>query len=58
MIKEDDVLVFVMLGLIFDQIFGPKKDKLFCPVFVFRRAMSSAICDLVLYVQSEGSNIS
>ena len=41
-----------------DHIFGPKKDKLFCPVFVFRRGMSNAICDLVLYLQSEGLNIS
>ena len=41
-----------------DHIFGPKKDKLFCPVFAFRRGMSNAICDLVLYLQSEGLNIS
>ena len=50
--KEYDVL-----GSILDHIFGPKKDKLFCPVFVFRRGMSNAICDLVLYLQSEGLNI-
>ena len=43
---------------ILDYIFGPKKDKLFCPVFVFCRDMSNANCDLVLYLQSEGLNIS
>ena len=57
-IKEDDVLTFLRLGPIFDHIFGPKKDKLFCPVFVFCRGMSNAICDLVLYLQSENLNIS
>ena len=35
-----------------DHIFGSKKDKLFCPVFVFH--MSNAICHL----QNEGLNIS
>ena len=48
----------LILGPILDHIFGPKKDKLFCPVFVFRRGMSNAICDFVLYLQSEGLNIS
>ena len=56
--KEDDVLTFLILGSILDLSFGPKKDKLFCPVIVFRRGMSNAICDLVLYLQSEGLNIS
>ena len=46
-----------MLGPILDHIFGPKKDKLFCPVFFFCRGMSNAICDLVLCLQSEGLNI-
>ena len=54
---KDDVLTFLILGYTLDHIFGPKKDRLFCPVFVFRRGMSSAICDLVLYLQSEGLNI-
>ena len=57
-IKEDQVVTFLILGPILDHIFVPKEDKLFCPVFVFRRGMSSAICDLVLYLQSEGLNIS
>ena len=57
-IKEGNVLTFLILGPILDHIFGPKKDKLFCPVFVFRRSMSNAICDLVLYLQSGGLSIS
>ena len=48
----------MILGPILDHIFGRKKDKLFCPVIVFRRGMSNAICNLVLYLQSEGLNIS
>ena len=47
----------MILGPILDHIFGPKKDNLFCPVFVFRRSMSNAICDHVLYLQSEYLNI-
>ena len=56
--KEDDVLTFFILGSMLDLSFGPKKDKLFCLVIAFRRGMSNAICDLVLYLQSEGLNIS
>ena len=48
----------MILRSILDHIFGPKKDKLFCPVFIFRRGMSNAICNLVLYLQSKGLNIS
>ena len=43
---------------ILDHIFDPKKDKLFYSVFVFGRGMSNATCDLVLYLQSVGLNIS
>ena len=57
-IKEDDVLLFLILRPILDHILGSKKDKLFSPVFVYRWGMSNAICDLVLYLQSEGLNIS
>ena len=56
-IKEDYALTFLILRPILDQIFGPMKDKLFCLVFVFRRGMSNAICDLVLYLQSKDLNI-
>ena len=48
----------LILGPIFYHIFSVKGDKLFCRVFVFRRGMSNAICDFVLYLQSEGLNIS
>ena len=57
-IKEDDVLAFLLLGYFFYHIFGPKKDKLFCVVFLFQRGMSNANCDFVLYLHSEGFNIS
>ena len=57
-IKKDDVLTFLILGSILDHIFVLKKDKLFCPVFVFCRGMSNAIYDVMLYLQSEGLNIS
>ena len=53
-----NVLTFLILGPILEHIFGPKKDKLFWPVFVFHRGMSNAICGLVLYLQSEDLNIS
>ena len=36
-----------------DHIFGTKKDKLFCPAFVFHREISNAVCDLVLYLQNK-----
>ena len=38
-IKVENVLTFVILPFILDYSFGPKKDKLFCPVFVFCRGM-------------------
>ena len=47
-----------MLRPILAHIFYPKKDKPFCPVFVFCRVMSNAICDFALYLQTEGSNYS
>ena len=45
-----DVLTFSVVVSVLDHIFGPEKDKLFYPVFVFRRGMSYAICNLVLYL--------
>ena len=56
--KEDNDLTFLVLRFLLDHIFGPKKDKLFCTVFVFRRDMPNVISDLVLYLQSEGLNTS
>ena len=41
------------VGFIFDHIIGPKKDNHFCPLFVFHRGMSNAICDPVIHLQSE-----
>ena len=52
------MLTLLILGFIFDHIFAPKKDKLFCFVFVFFRSMYNVVCDLALYRQSEGLNIS
>ena len=46
------------LGLIFDDIFGPKKKELFCPVFVFHRGMPIGILKYILYFKNEGLNIS
>ena len=43
---------------ILDHFIVTKKDKLFCPVFLFHRGMSNDICDLMLYRQREGLNIS
>ena len=56
--EKEVVLIFFMPEFIFYHIFGPEKNKLLCPVFVFRRDMSNVLCDLVLYMQSEGLNIS
>ena len=52
--KENGILTFLMQGFIFDPTFCPKKDKLFCTEFIFRKGMPKTICDLVLYLQSEG----
>ena len=56
--KENVVFTIFIIGFIFDHIFESKKNKLFSPVIIFHRGMSNAICDLVLYLQSEGLNIS
>ena len=52
------VCMYVTPRSILNHIFCPKKDKLFGPAFVFRRWISSAIFDLVLYLEDEGLNIS
>ena len=44
--------------VILDHIFGPTKDKFFFPAFIFRTGLSNGICDLVLYLQTGGLNIS
>ena len=48
--KEVTALTFLILGFIFDH-------SIIGPVFSLRRVMSIAICDIVLYLQSEGLNI-
>ena len=48
--KEVAALTFLILGFIFDH-------SIIGPVFFLRRVMSNAICDIVLYLQSEGLNI-
>ena len=42
------------LRFIFDNIFGPKKNDLFCPVFVFQRGMSIGMLKYILYFKNEG----
>ena len=39
--KKEDVLTFLILGSILDDISGPEKDNFFCPVFAFRRGNSN-----------------
>ena len=46
------------LRFIFDDIFGPKKNDLFCPVFVFQRDTSIGMLKYILYFKNEGLNIS
>ena len=51
-------IILQPLGLIFGDIFGPKKNDLFCPVFVFHRGMPIGILEYILYFKNEGLNIS
>ena len=46
--KKAVALTFLILGFIFDLSFSFKKNKRFCPAFVFQRDMSNAIYNLVL----------
>ena len=48
-VKEDLVAYVFMFELTLFQIFGPRNDILFCPLFVLQRGISNAICDLVLW---------
>ena len=47
-VKEDVVAAVFMLELTLFQIFGPRNEIFFCPLFVLQRGISNAICDLVL----------
>ena len=46
------------LRFIFDDIFCPKKNGLFWPVFVFQRGISICMLKYILYFKNEGLNIS
>ena len=48
------VFTFLVLWLTLVNTFGPKKNKAYCSVFVFCWDISTAICDLVLYLLFEG----
>ena len=56
--KEVVVFTFLVLRLVLVHILGPRKDKVRCPVLVFRRGISNAICDLVLYLLYGGLKVS
>ena len=55
--KEVVVFTFLVLRLVLVHILGPGKDVCY-PVLVFRRGISNAICDLVLYLLYGGLKIS
>ena len=46
------------LRFIFDDIFGPKKNDFFCPVFVFQRSMPIGMLKYILYFNNESLKIS
>ena len=56
-VKQFVVLTVFKSLLILDHILGPRNDILFWPKAVFRRGISNAICDLVLYLFEEGVKI-
>ena len=47
-VKEIVVAATFMFELNIFQIFGPRNDILFCPLFVLQSGISNVICDLVL----------
>ena len=48
------MMISILIGYILDHIFDLKKDNLICFIFVFDRGMSNGICDLIVYLKSEG----
>ena len=46
--KETVVAAAFMFEFNIFQIFGPRNDILFCPLFVLQNGISNVICDLVL----------
>ena len=57
-VKQDVVAGVFMFELTLFQIFVPRDDILFYPLFVLQRGISNAIYDLVLQLFSEDINIS
>ena len=47
-VKEDVVAAVFMFELTLFQIFGPRNDILFCPLFVLQRGISNAIYDYLV----------
>ena len=48
------VVTAFKLLFVLDHILGLRNEMLFCPIVVFRRGISSAIYDLVLYILKKG----
>ena len=57
-VKVAVVLTAFKLLLVLDHTLGLRNEILFCPIAIFRRAISNAICDLVLYLLKVGVKIS
>ena len=57
-VKVAVVLNAFKLLFVLDHTLGPRNEILFCPILVFRRGISNAICDLVLHLLKEGVKIS
>ena len=51
-------ILLQLLRFIVDDIFGPKKNDLFCPAFVFQRVMSIGMLKYILCFKNEGLYIS
>ena len=56
-VKVAVVLTAFKLLFVLDHTLGPRNEIPFCPIVVFRRGISNAICDLVLYLLKEGVKI-
>ena len=56
--KEAVVAAAFMFEFNIIQIFGPRNDILFCPLFVLQSGISDVICDLELQLFKGGMKIS
>ena len=50
-------ILLQLLRFIFGDIFGPKKNDIFCPVFVFQKGLSIGMLKYILYFKNEGLSI-